>query len=57
MAKVRADMSNAPPPTFTQLRSGILFRTIRHLSANDVAQSVRQLEDKSIPSPTLSKLL
>ena len=55
VAKVRSSTSDAPPPTYSSLQSGVSFRQFTLLTTDDVVDAVRRLPDKSSaadPIPT-----
>jgi len=45
--KVRSNTKDAPPPTFSRVRSGVSFTTFSPLTIDDVIAAVRRLPDKS----------
>ena len=55
VAKVRLQTSDAPPPTFSRVRSGVSLSAFVTLTTDDIINAVRQLPDKfsaADPFPT-----
>jgi len=62
VAKVRSSTSDAPPPVYSSLQSGVSFRQFSPLTIDDVVDAVRRLPDKSsatdpIPTNVLKQII
>ena len=54
VASVRASTADAPPPTFTAVRSGCSFQHFDPISVDDVAAAIRALPDKQCSSDPIA---